>query len=184
MSVTSRIERAIKALEAGRLKEALYLTDKTGLEKHSAWVKEAAERALHDRKNAQAYMAEARDKLKATITAPLDDTSLEGVEEMLHEKSDDELYENCEECHIATAIVAVSEVCDREPQSVCSLISSRIDQENVQPEEWLKVLQEAAGDARGEAKREMTKIVGGLMEYLEHRGSPLLDRLKELREGD
>lgn len=184
--VTSRIERAIKALEEGKLKEALYLTDKGGLERHNAWVREAARKALEDRENAKSYLLEARDKLQATITAPLDDTSFEGVEEMLkepmqskpkQEKSDEELYEECEECHVANAIVAATEVCEKHPQGPCLWISDRIDKEDIQPEEWLKVLREVRDESHGEAKREFDLILADLHEYFERRKSPLLEVL-------
>ncbi len=187
MSVTNRIERAIKALEADKLKEALYLTDKSGMERFNAFVREAAQKALDDRENAKKYMMEARDKLQATITAPLDDTSLEGVEEMLNETApkakstsemtDEELYEACPECHIANAVAAVSEVCDKHPQTVCTLINSRLDREDIQPEEWLKVLLEAREKSEGEARQEVDLIVDDLMSYLKRKNSPFLKAL-------
>lgn len=189
MSVGNRIERAIKALDEGKLKEALYLTDKSGMERFNAFVREAARKALDDRENAKKYMMEARDKLQATITAPLDDTSLEGVGEMLNETTpktkstsemtDEELYEECPECHIANAVAAVSEVCDKHPQTICSLITSRLDKEDIQPEEWLKVLVEAREKSEGEARQEVDLIVDDLMSYLKRKNSPLLKALKE-----
>lgn len=185
MSVTSRIERAIKALEEGKIKEALYLTDKEKLGRHHQWVEEAARKALEDKENAKTYIMEARDKLKATITAPLDDTSLEGVEEMLGEpapkpeQSDEELYENCEECHIANAVVASTEVCEKHPQAACSLISQRIDREDVEPEEWLRALRDAANEAQGETKAEFALVLDDLVGYLKRRNSPFLKVLEE-----
>jgi len=188
MSVTSRIEQAIKALDEGKLKEALYLTDKTGLERHNAWVREAARKALGDKENTKKYLKEARDKLTETITAPLDDTSLEGVEEMLNEatpelpkqeKTDEELYEECEECHVANAVVAATEICDKHPQAACSLITSRLDKEDVEPEEWLKVLFESRGKAEGETRREFDIILSDLIQYLERRNSPFLIKARK-----
>jgi len=186
MSVTNRIERAIKALEAGRLKEALYLTDKTGLERHNAWVREAARKALEDKENTKKYLREARDRLTETITAPLDDTSLEGVEEMLDERApepksemtDEELYENCEECHIANAVVATTEICEKHPQTACTLITSRLDKEDVQPGEWLKLLFEARDKSEGKARQEFDMVLSDLIKYLERRNSPFLKNLE------
>lgn len=186
--VTGRIERAIKALEEGKLKEALYLTDKSGMERLNAFVKEAAQKALDDRGNAKTYMMEARDKLKATITTPLDDTSLEGVEEMLKQgepvkakskekMTDEELYEECQECHIANAVATATEICDKHPQTVCTLISSRLDNEDIEPEEWLKVLVETRDKSEGEARQEFDLIVDDLIEYLRRRNSPFLKAL-------
>ena len=189
--VTKRIEDTIAALEKGELKNALFLTDRREMEREHAWVEEAARKALDDRENAKKYMMEAKDKLTATITAPLDDTSLEGVEEMLkdttprpelpkQEKTDEELYEECQECHIANAIVAASEICDRHPQTVCTLLTSRLDREDVEPEEWLKVLVEARDKSEGEARQEFGLIVDDLMEYLERKNSPFLEGLTSL----
>jgi len=185
--VTKRIEDAISALEKGQLKQALYLTDRTEMGRENAWVREAAQKALDDRENAKTYMLEARDKLKAAITPPLEDTSLEGVEEMLNETipktkttsemTNEELYENCEECHVANAIVAATEICDKHPQTVCTLISSRLDKEDVEPEEWIKVLLETRDKSEGEARQEFDMILSDLVQYLEHRKSPFLKAL-------
>ena len=185
--VTKRIEETLKALEGGQLKNALFLTDRTEMGREHTWVEEAARKALGDRENAKKYMLEARDKLKATITAPLDDTSLEGVEEMLNETTpmskstsemtDEEMYEECPECHIANAVVAASEVCDHHPQTACSLITKRLDKEDIQPEEWLKVLVEAKEKSEGEARQEFDLIVGDLMSYLRRKDSPFLKAL-------
>ena len=185
--VTKRIEDAISALEKGQLKQALYLTDRTEMGRENAWVREAAQKALDDRENAKTYMLEARDKLKAAITPPLEDTSLEGVEEMLNETipktkttsemTDEELYDACQECHIANAVVAATEICDKHPQTVCTLISSRLDKEDVEPEEWLKVLLETRDKSEGEARQEFDIILSDLVQYLERRKSPFLKAL-------
>ena len=185
--VTKRIEDAISALEKGQLKQALYLTDRTEMGRENAWVREAAQKALDDRENAKTYMLEARDKLKAAITPPLEDTSLEGVEEMLNEtipktkttseKTNEELYDECEECHVANAVVAATEICDKHPQTVCTLISSRLDKEDVEPEEWLKVLLETRDKSEGEARQEFDIILSDLVQYLERRKSPFLKAL-------
>lgn len=182
--VTKRIEETLQALEKGELKNALFLTDRTEMGREHAWVEEAARKALDDRENAKKYMLEARDKLKAAITPPLEDTSLEGVEEMLNETApktkstsemtDEEMYEECQECHIANAVVAASEICDHHPQTACTLITSRLDKEDIQPEEWLKVLVEAKEKSEGEARQEFDLIVDDLMGYLKRKNSPFL----------
>jgi hypothetical protein len=197
--VTSRIEKAIKALEEGKLKEALYLTDKEKLAGHHAWIEKAARTCLANRNNKKACaeaIKEAQEKLRATITAPLDDTSLEGIEEYLgdkepvsekkvkeqvqvQEKSDEELYESCEECHVAEAVAKAADICEVYPQTVCSLIEQRIGNEDVQPEEWIKTLKQAVDQAEGPAKAEMAIILGELTDYLRRRNSPLLKALRE-----
>ena len=134
----------MKALEKGQLKNALDLTDRRGLEKHHQIVEAAARTCLEnkgDEEVCKKAMSEARDRVQETITLPEDDTSLEGVEEMLSgapaeppqgepaemtDMSDDELYENCEECHIAEAAVRFSEVCAEHPEDAgesCRLIA-------------------------------------------------------------
>jgi len=182
--VTKRIQETIEALDKGQLKNALFLTDRNELGREHAWVEEAARKAVSDRENAKKYMLEARDKLKATLTNPLEDTSLEGVEEMLEETNsrsnptsemtDEELYEECQECHIANAVVAATEICDKHPQTACSMITSRLDKEDIQPEEWLKVLLEAREKSEGEARQEFELIVDDLMSYLKRKNSPFL----------
>jgi hypothetical protein len=189
--VTHKIEKAIEALEKGQLKQALYLTDKDKLSEHHKWIEEAARTCLANRDNKKVCadaIKEAQEKLRATITAPLEDTSLEGVEEMLSESkpaepekqmSEEELYESCEECHIANAVAAATEVCDQHPQNVCTLVTSKLDKEDTQPEEWIKVLKQTANQAEGPAKAEMAIILGELTDYLKRRNSPFLKALKE-----
>lgn len=188
--VTKRLEETIEALGKGQLKNALFLTDRPELEKYHSWIEEAARGALGDKENAKKYMTEAQDRIQATLTNPLEDTSLEGVEEMLKEEepmkaksreemTDEELYEECEECHIANAVVASTEICDKHPQAACTLITSRLDTEDIEPEEWLKALQEARDKSEGEAKQEFDLILSDLVQYLERRSSPFLKALKE-----
>ena len=187
MNITKRIEDAIQALEKGQLKQALYLTERDKLSEHHQWIEEAARTCLANKNNkaiCQAAVNEAKAKLQATITPPMEDTSLEGLEEYMtdkptQEKTNEELYEECEECHIANAIAAASEICEQHPQTVCSLIWERIDKEDVGPEEWLKTLVQAVDKSEGVAKKEMATIVNDLVEYLDHRNSPFLKALKE-----
>jgi len=189
--ITHRIEKAIEALEKGQLKQALYLTEKEKLSEHHKWIEEAARTCLANRDNKKVCadaIKEAQEKLRATITAPLEDTSLEGVEEMLSESkpiepekqmSDEELYESCQECHVAEAVAKAADICEVYPQTVCTLIEQRIGNEDIQPEEWIKVLKQASAQAEGPAKAEMAIILGELTDYLKRRNSPLLKALKE-----
>ncbi|GAJ18935.1 unnamed protein product, partial [marine sediment metagenome] len=115
--ITKRIEDTVKALDQGQLKKALYLTENNEkLKRHHQFVEEAARTCLASKDNKEVCkvaMEEAKDKMQETISLPIDDTSLEGVEEMLSpekppeqpteakpaaEKTDEELYEECEEC--------------------------------------------------------------------------------------
>lgn len=182
--VTKRLQNAIEALDKGQLKNALFLLDRDETAKYHDIVSEAARKCLGDRDSCPVNLKEASARLKATLANPLDDTSLEGVEEMLKETTrtnelkteltDEELYEQCVECHIANAVAASTEICEKHPQTACSLITRRLDKEDVEPEEWLRVLKEASNQAEGMAKAEFAIILGDLADYLKRRNSPFL----------
>ncbi|MBA7533330.1 hypothetical protein ES705_25568 [subsurface metagenome] len=200
--VTKRIEDTIKALEGGQLKKALYLTEVDGLEKHRQFVEQAARTCLANKDNKEACamaIREARDKIQDTITLPIDDTSLEGLEEYLSPespaeepketqptsgKTDEELFEECEECHVAVAAARIAKICAERPEeagNACKVISEKLEDENTEPADWLKVMVETAEQAQGEAKEEMVAAVTELTDYLERRDSPIL---KELDKGE
>jgi len=199
--VTKRIEETVKALDQGQLKKALYLTEADGLEKHHGFVEEAARTCLADKDNKEACamaIKEARAKVQDTITLPIDDTSLEGVEEYLSpekppeesketqpssEKTDEELFDECEECHIAVAAARFAEVCAEHPEEAgasCKLISEKLEDENTEPTDWIRTMVGTAEQAQGEAKEEMVATVSELTDYLKRRDSPFL---KELDKG-
>lgn len=188
--VTRAIEEAIEALDKGQLKKALFILDKEKTAKQHAIVSEAARQCLSDKESCPVNLKDARDQLQAMLTNPLEDTSLEGLEEMLKERqpvepelkdatTDEELYEECEECHIANAVVAATEICDKHPHSACSVIIEKLDKEDIQPEQWLKALRRARNEVEGEAKAEFDMILDDLAGYLERRKSPFLKHLTE-----
>ena len=193
--VTKRIEDTIKALEQGQLKKALYLSEANGLEKHHGFVEEAARTCLANKDNKEACamaIKEARAKVQDTITLPIDDTSLEGVEEYISpespveepkeaqpisEKTDEELFEECEECHVAVAAARVADICAEYPEDAggaCKIIS---ENENTEPADWIRVMVETAEQAQGEAKEQMVAAVTELTDYLQRRDSPFLKEL-------
>jgi len=193
----------VKALDQGQLKKALYLTE--GNEKISRqhqFVEEAARTCLANKDNkevCQAAMNEARNKIQDTISLPIDDTSLEGLGEYLSpekqpdepkeaqpasEKTDEELFEECEECHVAVAAARFAEVCAEHPEeagSACKVISEKLEDETTEPAAWIKAMVETAEHAQGEAKEKMVAAVSELTDYLERRNSPFL---KELDKGE
>lgn len=189
--ITKRLEETITALGKGELKNALSLTDRPELEKYHSWIEGAAREALSDKENTKKYLAEAGDRIQATLTNPLDDTSLEGVEEMLKNtapgpellqqgKTDEELFEECEECHVAVAAARIAEVCAEHPEeagSACKLISQKLEDENTTETDWIKAMVETAEQAQGEAKEQMVAAVSELTSYLERRNSPFLKEL-------
>ncbi|MBA7661944.1 hypothetical protein ES703_69964 [subsurface metagenome] len=201
--VTKRIEDTVKALDQGQLKKALYLTETAGLEKHHGFVEKAARTCLANKGNKEACsmaINEAKNNVQDTITLPIDDTSLEGLEEYLSperqpaaqpeetkpasEKTDEELYEECEECHVATAAVRIAEVCAEHHEEAgggCKLISEKLEDENTKPADWIKAMVSTAEQAQGEAKEQMAAAVTGLTDYLKRRDSPIL---KELDKGE
>jgi len=193
--VTKRIEDTVKALDQSQLKKALYLTE--GIDKLSRQhqvVEEAARICLGNKDNKEACqqaIKEARNRVQDTITLPIDDTSLEGLEEYLSpenqpaaqpagEKTDEELYEECEDCHVAVAAVRFAEVCAEHPEeagNACKGISEKLEDETTEPVDWIKTMIGTAEQAEGKAKEEMAAAVTELTDYLERRNSPLLEEL-------
>jgi len=193
--VTKRIEDTVKALEQGQLKKALYLTEgNEKLSRQHQFVEEAARICLANKDNKEACqqaIKEARNKVQDTITLLIDDTSLEGLEEYLSpenqpaaqpagEKTDEEAYEECEECHVAVAAVRFAEVCAEHPEeagNACKAIVEKLEDETTEPVDWIKAMVETAEQAQGEAREEMTTAVTEPTDSLERRNSPLLEEL-------
>jgi len=193
---TRRIEDTVKALEAGQLKKALSLTDREGLEPHHQFIEQAARTCLANKDNKEACtmaIEEAKERVQDTITLPIDDASLQGLEEYLSpenqpaaqpadEKTDEELYEECEECHVAVTAARIAEICAERPEeagNACKVISEKLEDENTEPTDWIKAMVETAEQAQGEAKVEMVAAVTELTDYLERRESPFLKALDE-----
>jgi len=206
--ITKRIEDTVKALDQGQLKKALYLTEANGLGKHHQFVEQAARTCLANKDNKEACtmsIKEARGKIQDTITLPIDDTSLEGLEEYLKpheeikvkpgvavgvepsvsvEKTDEELYEECEECHVAVAAARFADICAEHPEGAgraCKVISEKLEDETTEPAVWIKAMVETTEQAQDTAKEKMVAAVSELTDYLQWRDSPLL---KELDKGE
>ena len=201
--VTKRIEDTIQALEQGQLKKALYLSEADGLERHHSFIEEAARTCLANKDDKEACamaIEEAKDKVQETVTLPIDDTSLEGLEEYLSpkkpteepqetqptsEKTDEEAFEECEECHVAVAAIRFAEVCTEHPEdggASCKLISEKLEDETTEPADWIKAMIETTEQAQGEAKEKMAAAVTELTDYLEKRNSPFLKELDKDKE--
>jgi len=157
----------------------------------------------------QAAIKEARNKIQDTVSLPTDDTSLEGLEEYMTEqklpeetnpveppapvettaptgflakaeKTDEELFEACEECHVAVAASRFADVCAENREAAgggCELIGRSLEDENTKPADWIKAMVETAEKAQGKAKEEMTAAITELTEYLERKDSPFLKAL-------
>ena len=147
---------------------------------------------------------EAKEKVQDAVTLPIDDTGLEGLEDYLtkkqpveqtsptqeapkseQEKTDEELFESCEECHVAVAASRFAEVCADHPEEAgasCKLISEKLEDETTEPADWIKTMIETAEHAEGEAKEKMVAAVSELTEYLERRNSPFLKKLDKDKE--
>ncbi len=204
--ITHRLDEVVKSLDQKQLKKALNLSEVKGLEKHHEWIQEAARTCLANKNNkkvCEQAIKEARGKVQDTISLPLDDTSLEGLEEYMTEqklpdevapvetpvapskflakaqKTDEELFENCEECHVAVAASRIADVCAEEPEEAggCELIGRSLADENTEPTDWIRAMVETAEKAQGKAKEEMAGAITELTEYLERRNSPLLKTL-------
>ena len=86
MNVTKRLENTVRALQENQLKKALYLTEHEKTSRQHEWVEEAARKCLankNDKKTCQVAIKETRERIADTITPPMEDTSLEGLEEYL-----------------------------------------------------------------------------------------------------
>jgi len=212
--ITRRLDEVLKSLDGKQLKKALYLTEgNEKLSQQHQFLQEAAHTCLANKGNkevCQAAITEARDKVNDTISLPIDDTSLEGLEGFMTEqklpeeikpaeapapaetsaapsgflakaeKSDEELYEECPECHVAVAASRIADVCAENREEAgngCEIISRNLADENTEPVDWLKAMVEAAEKAQGKAKEEMTAAITELTEYLERKGSPFLKAL-------
>jgi hypothetical protein len=199
MNTTKRIEKTILALEKKQLKNALFLTDRPETERHHHWVEEAARTCLTnkgDKERCDAAIKEAKAKIVETITVPLDDTSLEGIEEMLEEraderdrqldheaeqvvaeKSDEELYENCPECHLADAAVKFAEI-SRHCTGEATELESLAADESTPPEKWLQEMKRIKENATC-GQEAYQEVWNELTSYLKERDSPMLKGLEE-----
>jgi hypothetical protein len=194
-SVTKKLEDTVKALDQRQLKKALYLTENAKTIKQHEFVEEAARTCLankSDKVACEKSIKEARNKVQETISLPIDDTSLEGLEEYLspekpsgngnengNEKTDEELYQACPECHISTAVIKFGEVCNKNPEeagAACELIPKKVEA-NAEPVDWLKTMIEITEQAKGNAKEEMQESLTELTDYLESKQSPWLKEL-------
>ena len=206
--VTKKIEDTIKALDQGQLKKALYLTEgNERLSQQHQFVEEAARICLANKDNKEACsmaIKEARDRVQDAVTLPIDDTSLEGLEDYLTEKqpveqtsptqeapkseqgkTDEELFEECEPCHVAVAASRFADICAENPGeagSACKVISQKLEDETTEPADWIKAMVQTAEAAKGQAKEEMAAAITELTEYLERRNSPFLKQLDKGKE--
>ena len=218
--VTKKLEDTIKALDSKQLKKALYLTEgNEKLSRQHQYIQEAARTCLANKGNkevCQAAIKEARDKVNDTVSLPIDDTSLEGLEGYMTEQklpeeikpvetpapavtspaenpakaekspdemSDEEVYESCEDCHVAWATARFIDVCaeNREESGGCEVIGRLMEKEYTEPVDWnkdlIKAMVETAEKAQGKAKEEMVGAIAELGDYLTRRNSPFLKAL-------
>jgi len=208
--ITRRLDEVVKSLDEKQLKKALSLSEVKGLEEHHQWIEEAARTCLANKDNkkvCEQAIKGARDKVHDTVSLPLDDTSLEGLEEYMTEpidqkpqqpeqtaqpeqpttvepqpgKTDEELFETCEPCHVAVAASKFADICAEKPEEAggCEVIGKSLADENTEPVDWLKAMVQTAEKAQGEAKEEMVGAITELTDYLERRNSPFLKALNE-----
>ncbi|MBA7506116.1 hypothetical protein ES706_04796 [subsurface metagenome] len=202
--VTKKLEDAIKALDENQLKKALYLTENNPkLQRQHQYIEEAARTCLANKDNkkvCEGAIKLARDKVKETVSLPIDDTSLEGLEDYLSpepaltsqeekpaagppaaQKTDEELFQECEECHVAVAADRFAVICAEKPEETggCELIGRSLEDEKTEPVDWLKAMIETAEKAQGSAKEEMTAALTELTNYLEGKDSSFLKELEK-----
>jgi len=201
--ITRKVDETLKALDENQLKKALYLTENNPkLQRQHQYIEEAARTCLANKDNkkvCEEAIKMARDKVKETVSLPLEDTSLEGLEGYLSpepaltsqeekppgppagQKSDEELFEECQECHVAVAAARIADICAEKPEEAggCELIGGSLEDEKTEPVDWLKAMIETAEKAQGSAKEEMTATLTELTDYLEGKDSPFLKELEE-----
>ena len=201
--ITKKLDDTIKALDENQLKKALYLTENNPkLQRQHQYIEEAARTCLANKDNkkvCEEAIKLARDKVKETVSLPIDDTSLEGLEDYLspepaltsqeekpaagpQQKTDEELFEECQECHVAVAAARFADICAEKPEETgsCELIGRSLEDEKTEPVDWLKAMIETAEKAQGSAKEEMTAALTELTNYLEGKDSPFLKELEEV----
>lgn len=183
--VTRRIEDTVKALDQGQLKKALLLTDGVpGLEKHHQWLQEAGQACLADKSACEAAIATARARVKGTVELPEDDTSLEGLEDLVEggpppESPKEDPTPDCPECHVAEAVGkfhAIAENCGN--TEVLAKIGEKVQNPDTPATEWLKTLVEITETATC-GQEDYGSILVDLTDYLEERESPILKALDE-----
>jgi len=221
--VTKKLEDTVSALDKGQLKKALYLTEgHEKLSRQHQFVDEAARTCLANKDNKEvckAAMNEARNKIQDTISLPIDDASLEGLEDYMTEqnvpdekrernvreteekvremgtvetpaapsgflakaeKTDEDLFEECQECHVAVAASRFADVCAENREEAgggCELIGRSLADNNTEPVDWIKAMVQAAEKAQGKAKEEMAGAIVELTDYLQKKDSPFLKAL-------
>lgn len=201
--VTKKISDTVTALDKKQVRKALYLTDRPKLERQHGYVEEAARICLANKGKkevCEVAIKEAREKVQETISLPIDDTSLEGLEEYLSpaeakpavaevqpeeqerpsKMTDEELYQECPECHIAVAASAFADICKDYPETqACKPISEKLADETTEPVDWIKAMIKTAEQTEGEPKKQMVAALDELTDYLEKRESPWLKELDE-----
>ncbi|MDD5510470.1 MAG: hypothetical protein PHI12_06660 [Dehalococcoidales bacterium] len=196
-SVTDRIKKSVEALDKKQLKQALYLTTKRGLERHHGYVEEAARKCLANKDAPDSSACDlaiktARDKLQATITVPMETTDMEGLEDYLKpskevenmpenmpvqaEKTDEELYAECAECHVADAVVKFVNISQHDCNGETGkAIQPLLQDETTPPEKWLKTMREVAGKD-GCGQEAYKEVLGDLEDYLKEQDSEILKK--------
>lgn len=194
--VTKRIEDSVQALEKGQVKRALFLTDSDKTRRHHDIVAGAASKCLSDKEQCQTYLQDAAEKLRDTITAPLESTDLEGVEEMIEQespqaetppadiKTDEEIYAECEECHVSDAVLKFHKIAEHcGDAETLETIESTLGDDLTPPEEWLKKMV-AIAEKPSCGEESYKSVLGELTEYLEGRSSPILKQMDEKSGGE
>lgn len=197
--ITKRLDDTLKALDENQLKKALYLTENNPkLERQHQSIEKAARTCLANKDNkkvCEEAIKMARDEVKETVSLPIDDTSLEGLGDYLSQpaptqeeqpagppaaKTDEELFEECQECHVAVAAARFADICAEKPEETggCELIGRSLEDEKTEPVDWLKAMIETAEKAQGAAKEEMSATITELTTYLEGKDSPFLKALE------
>lgn len=198
-SITDKLKKTKEALEGGKLRKALLLTDTPKLDRQHGFIVEAAESCLADKDNKEACdkaIKTALDKVVETMTLPEDSTDLEGIEDYMRPREESmpeetvkvEVAETvkatvaedetpfCGECLIAGAIGQFGEISDACDGSVRKKLEEMSQDANTPPEKWLKTMTEIA-EAETCNREAYASVLSGLTDELKKNNSEILKRL-------
>jgi hypothetical protein len=206
---TKKIEEAAKSLEAGLIKKAVLLTDSSKTEKAHKIVVDIAKKCVSDKENCKDLCKEGAVTLKDMITpttdnnddlaeilaeeenrapntpssqdAPTAQTPPETPppDKPVAEMSDEEMFSNCPDCHVAAAAVEFVKIAEKDEcdgKQVTEKLQPLLDDQMTTPEKWIKTMAEITEKATCE-KMKYGQVLGELTGYLQEKNSEILKNL-------
>ncbi len=199
---SKKIEEASKALDQGLIKKAVLLTTSAKTQAAHRVVVGIAKQCVADKEKCNDYCKEGAVQLKDMITPTTDNnddlTEVLAAEEAAEkertnitpsapaltgkpatEKTDEELYDECAECHVATAaveFVKIAETDECDGKQVSDKLQPLLDDQTTTPEKWIKTMAEITENATCN-KLKYGQVLGELTGYLQEKDSEILKNL-------